>query len=47
MEMAEINESNLPKLMEECSNMLKLQKFYTAGPSEVSSWLIKKGASAP
>ena len=40
-------DSALDKLLEECSNILGLQKFYTAGPSHVSSWLVKKGATAP
>jgi ribosome-binding ATPase len=34
-------------LLEECSNILGLQKYYTAGPTEVSSWFVKKGATAP
>jgi ribosome-binding ATPase YchF (GTP1/OBG family) len=27
--------------------VLSLQKFYTAGPTQVSSWFVEKGATAP
>ena len=39
--------SKLPELLTVCGDHLNLQKFYTAGPTAVSSWLIKKGATAP
>lgn len=26
---------------------MNLQKFYTAGPTQVSSWFVEKGATAP
>ena len=42
-----MTESALDKLLEECSHLLDLQKYYTAGPTEVSSWFIKKGSTAP
>merc|ERR1712070_958994 len=47
MELTGFEESQLDKLLEECSNILGLQKFYTAGPTHVSSWFVKKGATAP
>ena len=47
MEMAGLEGSALDALLEECSNILNLQKYYTAGPTEVSSWFMKKGALAP
>ena len=47
MEASGMTESKLDCLLEECSNILGLQKFYTAGPSHVSSWLINKGSTAP
>jgi len=45
MELSGMSEedSALDRLLEECSNILGLQKFYTAGPTHVSSWFIKKG----
>jgi len=30
------------ELQEQCSNILNLQKFYTACPTQVSSWFINK-----
>ena len=39
-------ESRLKDLLNICSDHLELQKFYTAGPTWVSSWLIPKGATA-
>ena len=47
MEISGVKESALDRLLEECSNVLGLQKFYTAGPTHVSSWFIKKGSTAP
>jgi ribosome-binding ATPase YchF (GTP1/OBG family) len=47
MELSNMEETALDRLLEECSNVLGLQKFYTAGPSHVSSWFIKKGNTAP
>jgi ribosome-binding ATPase len=47
MELAGLENSALDQLLEQCSNVLGLQKFYTAGPSHVSSWLVPKGATAP
>jgi len=47
MELSGMEESALENLLEECSNILNLQKFYTAGPTHVSSWFIKKGSTAP
>ena len=47
MELCGIEESALDRLLEECSNVLGLQKFYTAGPTHVSSWFIKRGSTAP
>ena len=32
--------------MNTCSNTLKLNKFYTAGPEQVSSWFIPEKATA-
>ena len=45
--MSGLKESAMDRLLEECSNVLGLQKFYTAGPTHVSSWFIKKGSTAP
>jgi ribosome-binding ATPase YchF (GTP1/OBG family) len=45
--MSGLEGSALDALLEECSNLLALQKYYTAGPTEVSSWFMKKGAMAP
>ena len=42
-----LEESKLDSLLEHCSNILGLQKFYTAGPTQVSSWFVEKGATAP
>ncbi len=39
--------SGVSLLLEECASRLGLQLFYTAGPSQVSSWFIKKGDLAP
>lgn len=47
MELCGIEESKMDTLLEHCSNILGLQKFYTAGPTHVSSWFIKKGQTAP
>jgi len=47
MELSGLEESVLDQLLEECSNILGLQKFYTAGETHVSSWFIKRGATAP
>lgn len=47
LEMAGLSCSSLDHLLEECSYILNLQKYYTAGPTEVSSWHIKIGALAP
>lgn len=47
MELAGLEESALDALLDKCSTILGLQKFYTAGPSHVSSWFIKKGSTAP
>ena len=47
MELSGMEESSLDSLLEECSQVLGLQKFYTAGSTHVSSWFIKKGATAP
>jgi len=41
MELAGLENSALDQLLEQCSNVLGLQKFYTAGPSHVSSWLVQ------
>ncbi|CAI2371908.1 unnamed protein product [Moneuplotes crassus] len=38
--------SKLPELLSICSDHLNLQKYYTAGPAAVSSWLIEKGTTA-
>jgi len=42
-----LEESRLDLLLEHCSNVLSLQKFYTAGSTQVSSWFVEKGATAP
>lgn len=42
-----LQESRLDLLLEHCSDILNLQKFYTAGPTQVSSWFVEKGATAP
>ena len=42
-----LKESKLDVLLEACSEVLSLQKFYTAGPTQVSSWFVEKGATAP
>lgn len=42
-----MKDSKLDQLLEHCSNILGLQKFYTAGPTQVSSWFVEKGATAP
>jgi ribosome-binding ATPase YchF (GTP1/OBG family) len=47
MDIYGMQDSKLDDLLEECSNILSLQKFYTAGPSQVSSWFIEKGSTAP
>lgn len=47
MDMYGIEESRLDELLEHCSDILGLQKFYTAGPTQVSSWFVEKGATAP
>ena len=47
MELSGLDESQLDNLLEQCSNILGLQKFYTAGPTHVSSWFIKRGSTAP
>jgi ribosome-binding ATPase len=47
MDMYGLKESRLDELLEHCSNTLSLQKFYTAGPSQVSSWFVEKGSTAP
>jgi len=39
--------SEIDNLLEHCSNVLGLQKFYTAGPTFVSSWLFERGSFAP
>ena len=47
MDLSGMQQSSLDRLLEECSNVLGLQKFYTAGPTHVSSWFIKRGSTAP
>lgn len=47
MELYGLEETKLDELLEHCSNILNLQKFYTAGPTQVSSWFVEKGALAP
>lgn len=47
MELYGLEESRLDELLEHCSDILNLQKFYTAGPACVSSWFVEKGATAP
>jgi ribosome-binding ATPase YchF (GTP1/OBG family) len=47
MEIYGMKESKMDELLELCSNILNLQKFYTAGPTHVSSWFIDKGSTAP
>lgn len=47
MEMYGLKESRLDELLEHCSNQLGLSKFYTAGPTQVSSWFVEKGSTAP
>jgi len=47
MELYGLEESRLDGLLEHCSDILNLQKFYTAGPTQVSSWFVEKGATAP
>jgi len=39
--------SRLEELLTACSGLLNLQKFYTAGPKEVRSWFVPRGATAP
>ena len=47
MDIYGMKESQMDVLLEHCSNILSLQKFYTAGPTQVSSWFVEKGATAP
>jgi ribosome-binding ATPase len=42
-----MEESRLDQLLEHCSDILNFQKFYTAGPTQVSSWFVEKGSTAP
>ena len=47
MDLYGLEESKLDDLLEHCSDQLNLQKFYTAGHTQVSSWFVEKGATAP
>ena len=47
MDLYGLEESKLDDLLEHCSDQLNLQKFYTAGHIQVSSWFVEKGATAP
>jgi ribosome-binding ATPase YchF (GTP1/OBG family) len=42
----DVESSKINDLLSICSDHLNLHKFYTAGPEQVSSWLIPKGATA-
>jgi obg-like ATPase 1 len=39
--------SALPKIIQTAFTMVNLIQFYTAGPDEVKSWIIRKGYKAP
>ena len=47
MNMIDINETGLNKLISKGYNILNLETFFTSGPEETRAWTIKKNCSAP
>ncbi len=47
MNMIDINETGLNKLISKGYNILKLETFFTSGPEETRAWTIKKNCTAP
>ena len=47
MNMIEINDTGLNKLISKGYNILKLETFFTSGPEETRAWTIKKNCTAP
>ncbi len=47
MNMIDINDTGLNKLISKGYNILKLETFFTSGPEETRAWTIKKNCTAP
>ena len=47
MNMIDINETGLNKLISKGYDILNLETFFTSGPEETRAWTIKKNCSAP
>ena len=47
MDMIELKETGLKKLISKGYNILNLDTFFTSGPEETRAWTIKKNCSAP
>jgi hypothetical protein len=47
LEDAGLKEPGVNRIVRTAYDMLNLQAFFTAGPTEVRAWTIKKGATAP
>ena len=47
MNMIDINDTGLTKLISKGYNILKLETFFTSGPEETRAWTIKKNCKAP
>ena len=47
MNMIDINDTSLNKLISKGYNILKLETFFTSGPEETRAWTIKKNCTAP
>ena len=47
MNMIDINDTGLDKLISKGYNILKLETFFTSGPEETRAWTIKKNCTAP
>ena len=47
MNMININDTGLNKLISKGYNILKLETFFTSGPEETRAWTVKKNCTAP
>ena len=47
MNMIDINDTGLNKLISKGYNILKLETFFTSGPEETRAWTVKKNCTAP
>ena len=47
MNMINLNETGLNKLISKGYDILNLETFFTSGPEETRAWTIKKNCTAP